>query len=118
MLFRSHRPHPSAHALDRLLCLKTTRVLRRDWTVAHNGQLYQIHAPLRATHVQVEERLDGTMRITHQGRTLDYHAIVSRPVRAVKTPPAPRRPVMPPPDHPWRKRLLPDRAQQASMVNS
>ncbi len=60
-----HRPRPSAQALDRIVCLKTRRVLRRDWTVAHNGHLYQIHAPIRATHVQVEERVDGTMRITH-----------------------------------------------------
>ncbi len=106
-----HRPRPSAQALDRILCLKTTRVLRRDWTVAHNGHLYQIHDPIRATHVQVHERVDGTMRITHQGRTLHYQAIAARPAH-VATPPRTqdaRRPGKPTRDHPWRKRLLPER---------
>ena len=113
-----HRPRPSAQALDRILCLKTTRVLRRDWTVAHNGHLYQIHDPIRATHVQVEERVDGTMRITHQGRTLDSQAIAARPAR-VATPPRTqdaRRPGKPTRDHPWRKRLLPERGQHAATV--
>jgi hypothetical protein len=111
-----HRPGPAGRALDRLLCLKTTRVLRRDWTVAHNGHLYQIHDPLRATRVQVEERLDGTLRIPHHGRPLAYQAIATRPVRgpAPSTVSIPQGPVTPRPDHPWRKRLLPERGQQAA----
>ena len=76
-----HRPRPASRDLDRSLCLKTTRVLRRDWTVAHHGQLYQIRDNVRATHVQVEERIDGTMRMTHHGQPLRYHGITSRPVR-------------------------------------
>ena len=32
-----HRPRPASRDLDRSLCLKTTRCLRRDWTVAHHG---------------------------------------------------------------------------------
>jgi len=110
-----HRPRPSAQELDRILCRKTTRVLRRDWTVAHNGDLYQVHDPLRATHVQVEERLDGTLRITHRGRPLAYQVIAARPVRGPV--PAkvhlPQRPVTPRPEHPWRTRLLPPRRTPA-----
>lgn len=106
-----HRPGPAGRDLDRILCLKTTRVVRRDWTVAHNGHLYQIHDPLRATHVQVEERLDGTLRITHHGRPLAYEPITTRPVRALarRKAPSPQRPVKPAAAHPWRKRLLPER---------
>jgi hypothetical protein len=37
--------------LNRILCLKTTRCLRRDWTGAHHGQLYQVRSNVRATHV-------------------------------------------------------------------
>ena len=44
-----HRPRPTCRDLDQSLCLKTTRVLRRDWTVAHHGQLYQIRDHIRAT---------------------------------------------------------------------
>jgi len=32
-----HRPRPGSRDLDRNLCLKTTRVLRRDWTVSLHG---------------------------------------------------------------------------------
>ena len=111
-----HRPMPAGCDLDRLLCIKTTRCLRKDFTIAHQGGLYQIHDNLRATHVQVEERIDGTMRITHQGRALDYHAIAARPMRAPEASQVhpPRRPVKPTPEHPWRKRLLPERPQHAA----
>jgi hypothetical protein len=44
----------------------------------------------------VEERVEGTRRITHNGRPLTDQAIVARP----------QRPVTPTRAHPWRKRLL------------
>ena len=108
-----HRPRPASRELNRILCIKTPRRLRRDWTVAHHGHLYQVQTNVRATHVQVEERVDGTMRMTHQGRALVYHAITARPVKAVeaKTVHPPRRPVTPRPDHPWRRRLRPERTR-------
>ena len=111
-----HRPRPARRELDRSLCIKTTRCLRRDWTVAHHGHLYQIQTNVRATPVQVEERVDGTMRMTHKGRALVYHAITARPVKAVeaKTVPPPRCPVTPRPDHPWRQRLRPERTRPAA----
>jgi len=111
-----HRPRPARRELDRILCCKTKCVLRRDWTVAYHGHLYQIHDNLRAPHVVVEDRLDGSMRITHHGRTLGFHAIASRPVKAAAVKPVhlPRRPVTPRPDHPWRQRLLPERRPHAA----
>lgn len=111
-----HRPIPAGRDLDRMLCLKTPRVLRRDWTVAHHGQLYQVQTNVRATHVLVEERVDGTLRITHQGRRLDHEAIATRPVRAADSPSVHllQRPVKPTADHPWRKRLLPERERHAA----
>lgn len=111
-----HRPRPAGRALDRLLGLKTTRCLRKDFTIAHQGRLYQIHATVRTPHVLVEERVDGTMRITHQGRMLGFHAITSRPMKAAEAKKVhrPRCPVTPRPDHPWRKRLLPTRETHAA----
>jgi len=111
-----HRPRPAGCDLDRILCLKTPRCLRKDFTIAHQGGLYQIHDTVRAPHVLVEERIDGTMRITHQGRTLGFHAITSRPMKAAeaKTVHRPRRPVKPTPAHPWRTRLLPTRETPAA----
>ncbi len=52
-----HRPVPTGQTLDRILSLKTPRVLRRDWTVAHNGRLYQVQTNVRATHVMVEKKM-------------------------------------------------------------
>ena len=113
-----HRPRPARRELDRILCLKTTRSLRKDFTIAHQGGLYQIHETVRASHVLVEERVDGTMRITHQGRTLRFQAITTRPLKAaeVKPMPRPRRPVTPRPDHPWRRRRRPERRTQTTVA--
>ena len=115
-----HRPKPAGGDLNRILCIKTTRCLRRDWTVAHHGHLYQVRTNVRATHVMVEERVDGTMRITHHGRPLDYHAIPARPERMAEPPKAqvPRRPVKPTLAHPWRKRLLPTQDTHAAAAIS
>jgi hypothetical protein len=90
---------------DTRLAVKTRRVLRRDGTVAHGGQLYQIHDRLRATHVLVEEWVDGTRRIRHRDHPVTYQPILTRP-RPVVTPPSPRRPwspVKPPTTHPWNR---------------
>jgi len=108
-----HRPRPAGHARDHILCLKTTRCLRKDFTIAHQGALYQIHDNLRTTHVQVEERIDGTRRITHNGRPLGFHEITSRPVKTAEviTVHQPRRPVTSRRDHPWRTRLRREREQ-------
>ncbi len=111
-----HRPSPAARELDRILCLKTTRVVRRDWTVAHHGHLYQLETNVRATQVMVEERLDGTIDITHHGRLLRYHAITTRPVTVTAPPPlvTPRRPSKPTSHHPWRKPLRLNRQRHAA----
>ena len=106
-----HRPRPAARALDHILCLKTTRVVRRDWTVAHDGQRYQIDQRVRTRQVLVEDWLNGRRRITYHGRPLRYHAIPARPLKTPEVPTvqAPPRPVKPAPTHPWQKRLLPER---------
>jgi hypothetical protein len=89
-----------------VLALKTRRVLRRDRTVAHGGQLYQVQNRVRATQVVVEERVDGTLRILHHGRSLTYQPILYRPRPVLPPRPAPRRPrplVKPPALHPWNR---------------
>lgn len=111
-----HRPRPARRDLDRSLCLKTTRCLRRDWTVAHHGQLFQIETQIHTHAVLVEDHLDGTMRITYRGQPLRYHAITVRPVKVMApTPsPVPPRPIKPKPTHPWQRRILPDRHNTAT----
>ena len=115
-----HRPRPAHRELDRMRCLKTIRCLRKDFTIADQGGRYQIHETIRPPHVLVEEHVDGTMRITHQGRPLGFHAITSRPVKIAAVTPVhpPRRPVTPRPDHPWRRRLRPERRTQATVART
>jgi len=103
-----HRPLPQNINLDEVLCLKTKRALRNDFTVEHNKKLYQVISMLPATrtkHIFVEERLDGKMYITYNGFNLKYEQIVTRPTKArePKTPLKPRKIYIPPKDHPWRK---------------
>ena len=100
-----HRPLSAEINVEAVLALQTRRVLRRDRTVAHGGQLYQVQTQVRATHVVVEERVDGTLRLLHQGRPLTYQPIRSRP-RPVLPPRPARRPrplVKPPATHPWNR---------------
>jgi hypothetical protein len=115
-----HRPCPTRGELDRILCIKTRRVLRRDWTVAHNGHLYQVQTNVRATQVVIEERLDGTLRITHQDQALAYRPMAERPVRPSEplTGSRQHRPVKQAMTHPWRKRVLPPREIPAAVLST
>jgi len=98
-----HRPVPKSVRLERVLCRKTERCLRNDFTVAHNGKLYQVEQRTRAKRVVVEERLDGTMAIVHGDRSFRFREITKRPQRQEKMKPVRlRRVYIPPPDHPFR----------------
>ena len=112
-----HRPIPEGFDLKGVLCIKTERALRNDFTVAHDCKLYQIQDNIRAHRVTVEERLDGSMRITHQGQRLRYREITARPVK-VTAPPKVRLnhpPVKPAPDHPWKKTFLLQKKKEAGV---
>lgn len=111
-----HRSIPQGLDLNGVLCIKTERALCNDFTVAHNRTLYQIQDNLRAQRVTVEERLDGSLRITHQGKALRYKAITHRPVKAHETPKVPlrKRGTQPSPDHPWKKTFELRKKKEAS----
>jgi len=86
--------------------------------VAHRGHLYQVRTNVRATHVRVEERVDGAMRMTPKGRPLTYQTIVARLLR-VPHPPRialPQRLVTPTRAHLWRTRLLPEGPRHATAI--
>jgi hypothetical protein len=114
-----HRAVPASRELDRVLCIKGERTVKNDFTIVHHGALYQLDQPTRARKVSVAERLDGTLHITSKGRELRYRAI---PVRLPKDAPEPPRalhaknPWTPPTDHPWRRRLLPQRRTKDQSV--
>jgi len=99
-----HRPFVNKRALDTILSIKTERSLRNDFTIAHNKKLYQIKSNIRAKHVTVEERTDGTLRIIHNGQQLKYQEIVARPVKMEKpaAEPRPKAAWKPSDSHPWK----------------
>jgi len=100
-----HRPLPKGMDLNAILCIKTERTLRNDFTVAHNRKLYQIEEATKAPKVIVQDRMDGSMMITYQGRALRFKEITERPIRENKQPVVKRRrkTYIPPADHPWRR---------------
>ena len=100
-----HRPIGKEVDLDGILCIKTQRALRNDFTVAHNNKLYQVEDPIHTSKVIVEDRLDGSIRITYKNRALRFKEITERP-KPVKPPPIGvrvRKPPTPELNHPWRK---------------
>lgn len=100
-----HRILPKGIDLDRILCVKTERALRNDFTIVHNGKLYQIENNIRADKVVVEERIGGSMIVTHKNKILKFKEVKTRKKRMEDKP----RYVFkfktiyrPPKDHPWR----------------
>jgi len=76
-----HRPVPKGMDLDKILCIRTKRALRNDFTVAHDKNLYQVVDNLRAKNVMVEDRINGRMFIKYKDRILRYKPITQRPVK-------------------------------------
>jgi transposase len=112
-----HRPIPKGVNLGKILCIRTPRFLRNDFTIAHENKLYQVEESIRGREVIVEERINGLLFITYKGRALRYHEITQRPQKIAQ----PRKikihkAYIPPQDHPWRcfwtQESLPERKQE------
>lgn len=101
-----HRPLIAGADLNRILTVRTERALRNDFTIVHEGRLYQIEDTIRADKVIIEDCLNGKRLITYKGRALRYKEITQRPVK-VKQPHKIRKVYIPPQDHPWRNFQLP-----------
>jgi hypothetical protein len=108
-----HRRVPRQLDLNSVLCLKTPRRLNTDSTVVHQGKVYLVEERVQAQTVRVEDRLDGSVQLSHQGRRLRYREVPQRPRKAlVQLPPSPPKPkpYRPAADHPWRgsyQRMVP-----------
>jgi len=100
-----HRKMTRGLDLKRVLCKKTERGVRNDYTVSHNGKLYQIMEAFEQSKVMVEERLNGKMEIMLGDKSLPYVEIKERPekerksTRLIKKRPS----IAMPADHPYRK---------------
>src|SRR3990172_4637399 len=70
-----HRGIPKDADIDRILCIKTKRTLRNDFTISHDGNLYQITERVNGNEVIVEEGVDGSMHIICDNRRLKFREI-------------------------------------------
>lgn len=115
----AHVKLPRHVDLDRYLCIKTERTLRKDNTIALDGRLYQIEQR-GGKKVVVEERIDGSMLMFSNGTSLTYKEITERPRKEVVSKTDARkfnRSQKPSKDHPWKKSWkywMPARQQRVS----
>ena len=101
-----HRPALSMRELNKIFCIREERTLQNDFTIAYNGKLYQIKDAVKTRKVTVEERMDGSLHITHSGLDLSYREIKTRPAKE-----NPKKPVViqekqgryQSPNHPWKR---------------
>ncbi len=99
-----HREIPKGLNLDKILCVKTERTLRNDFTIAYKGKLYQIQEAVKSKKVLVEERINGRMLITHNGAGLTFKEITTRPEKQKKPVKLRKKTIhKPQADHPWKK---------------
>ena len=105
-----HRPIPKGTNLNKILCVRTPRFLRNDFTVAHKRRMYQVEESIRAREVVMEERIDGSMVIVYKNRSLRYKEIMTRPQKQQNEYNSSIRnhgSNTPSIDHPWRRFRLP-----------
>lgn len=104
----AHRPLAPEHDLASILSVVQTRHVQADYTVQFQGSKYQIQRAdicnaLRRATVRVEQRLDGTLHMSFQGRVLRFEpcatAVKAQP--AGERPAKPRRPAMNSQRTPW-----------------
>jgi hypothetical protein len=99
-----HRPLESLTGLNIALSLKTDRVVRNDFTVTYNANLYQILSHKVGRWVSIQEYPDGRIHILEGKRRLEYKAIAKRPlVKQEVVIPTKHVDWTPPKEHPWRR---------------
>jgi hypothetical protein len=104
-----HRKVPKEFPLDSILCIKTQRRLRNDFTLAYRNQRYQILDPLRAKSLIVQEWLDGSIHLFHHHQEISYKILEVKPPPSISRPsPKIRFRFLPKPaaTHPWKKKEL------------
>jgi transposase len=75
-----HRKSLKARELNEILSIRKEHVIRNDFTVAHEGQLYQVLKWTSAKKVQVREYVDGQLAIIgNNNNRLKYKLIDKRP---------------------------------------
>jgi len=96
--------------LRHVLCYREERVVQNDWTVSWCNRYFQLDEAhqklsLAKKSIEVNELMDGTIRLTYRGRELMWRELVERvPAIEKKRPPTPptKPSYKPAANHPWR----------------
>jgi hypothetical protein len=114
----AHRPLLKEQRLEEIFSARTPRVVGNDQTVQYQNRVFQLlrEQPTRVyakATVEVEERLDGSVHVRRKGTYLNIVELTAASVerRRRQRVKAKRRaratgwrtPLVPPPDHPWRR---------------
>ena len=89
--------------LDSYLCIKAQRTVKNDNTVSYDAKIYQLESFIRAKTVTVEEHMDGSVHIKHNGMPIKYKEIIKRPAKIAEKVVKIRKKYIPPAGHPWRQ---------------
>lgn len=99
-----HRAVSEKSDLDKMLCIKTDRVVRNDYTVSHNKKMYQIKENIKAKKVIVEEKINGQILIKYNDNSLKYkeiNKITQKQNNEINLKPI-NRTYIPSINHPWK----------------
>lgn len=112
----AHRPLTECDRVsrERVFSIRTERTVMNDFTIRYKGRYFQLEKTTlrlvcRKEKVEVEERVDGTIRIHLRGAYLPMHELPERPQKVRDTKNAPvllahvKSPWKPAKDHPWRR---------------
>ena len=103
-----HRRLSKGVRLESIFCYKYTHVLRNDFTIVHHKKLYQVLDKAQVREVEVQEDLNGAIKIIGNGRSLRYKKIDKRAVvEKPKLRPGSKR-HKPDAGHPWRSAYKPE----------
>lgn len=113
--------------LDKIFSVRKIRVVNNDFTIKFEGKWYQLAEKqpclvLRKDKVVVEQRIDGSMRMSLRNKYLDYMVLPERPKKVnMKIMALTRKKSnwKPPVNHPWRRFSLPPKTnvEQSVSVN-
>jgi transposase len=102
-----HRRMTKMVRLESVFCFRRAHILRNDFTVADQRKLYQVLDTAHVREVEVQENLDGQIKIVGNGRCLRYKEIHQRQkAEKVKKKPGSKR-RQPDGGHPWRSMYKP-----------
>ena len=115
-----HKPLPRGMDLRRILCFEEEQVVDNDWTVRWKNRIFQIRGgsqnlPPARKKVTVQEWLDSSIHIVYRGKEVRCEEIYPYPCTEKKRVKPKRmgcgkgKYYTPPPDHPWKRGVWPQR---------